>query len=350
LRARFTFAALALCLVPFASLASGTETDTPSATITDTDSPTATDTSTPTPTATASATATPDFSPTPGEGSLVITPTTLVSGSSFNTFQMTYQAGPSSWPASGGLLTIFFPVGLGTPSSANFYVQPSQANLVVQNGYSFNGQTASVQVAGLAPNSPITFWYGYDPAGVYVSSTQAAAVFTAFAYPQSVTLGAGGAVGVTPGALLIVTATQTPTATQTATITMTSTITTTFTISPTFSLSPTLTTTTSFTASPTITPLGAIEPGSLYSYPNPFDMSRFDKCTFRFPVDPTATVTVFNLLGEPVRELPSSDINGALGWAVWYGVDDRLRKVPGGLYFVRVRGQTTRMRRFTVLN
>lgn len=324
LRARFTLAAAFLALLALPGWLKAV-TDTPS----------------PSPTATVTPTV------TPGEGSLLVTPTTLVSGSGGNSMQLTYQSGPSAWSPSGGLLNIYFPLGLGTPSSANFYVQPTQANYVA--AYGFNGQTASVQVNGLPANSAITFWYGYNPGGVFVSSTHATEAFTAFAYPQSDVLGFGGQIGTTPAVLSIVTATQTPTVTQTSTITVTSTISQTFTITATFSISPTFTITPTFTVSPTNTPIGKEESG-VYSYPNPFDMRKFDKCTFRFPADLDARVTVFNLAGEPVRELSSSEIRGNEGWAIWDGVDDLSRKVSGGIYYVRIKGKNTLVKKFTVFH
>lgn len=96
--------------------------------------------------------------------------------------------------------------------------------------------------------------------------------------------------------------------------------------------------------------MAAVELGKVFSYPNPFDLQKFDKVTFRFDSDPDARVTVFNLLGEPVREIPISDIQGPLGFAIWHGEDDSQHHVTGGLYFVRVKGKKTLVRKFTILN
>jgi hypothetical protein len=325
---------------------------TASAVPTFTDSPTPRNTRTPTRTATP-ATPTPTATPTPGEG-VFLAAGPFIGGNDHNSLRMTYKAGSSAWNP-GGLLTLFFPAGLGTPSAGNFYVEPSQAGLV--SGYSWSGQTVTVQVNGLAANASLIFLYGYDANGFFVSSTHSSEAFAVFAYPESQISGLGGQVKATPPALKIHTATltstvtpsatptRTPTATRTARGTFTETSTITVTAPGTFTVTPTVTATVTLT----LTPIGVEEAG-VYSYPNPFDMSRFDKCTFRFPADDNARITVFNLLGEPVREIPSSDIKGPQGWAVWYGRDDRLRKVQGGLYYMRVTGKNTLVRKFTVLN
>jgi hypothetical protein len=301
-----------------------------------------------TPTFTPSVTETDTFTPTPtpGEGFLSVNPTTFVGGSTGNTMNLAYTAGSSAW-SPGGLLTIYFPTGMDAPNGSNFYVQPSQHNLVQNYGYS--GQTVQVAVSGLSPGATLVFLYGYDAAGGFaVSTTQAALTFGAAAYPQAQNLGAGGQIAVTPALIVVNTATITPTITPDFTPSDTPTISPTFTISQTFTTSPTPTISPTFTVSPTDTPIGP-QVGALYSYPNPFDMRVYDKCTFRFPNDSNARVTVFNLAGEPVREIPSSDIQGGQGWAIWTGVDDYGRKVTGGLYYVRIRGDKTSVKKFTVI-
>lgn len=210
------------------------------------------------------------------------------------------------------------------------------------SGISYSGQTATVTLHDLAPGESVTFRYGFDAAGFAVSTSITPQRFEVYSYPDSTVSGIGGQLEVQPAIQIftpVSTKTVTPTKTATRTQTPDWTATSSSTQTPTSSVTPTW----------TESPIGPQEQG-VYSYPNPFDIKKFEKCTFRFPSDPDAKVTVFNLVGEPVRELPSSDINGAQGWAIWPGLDDYLRRVPGGLYYVRIRGKETHVRKFTVLN
>jgi hypothetical protein len=276
-----------------------------------------------------------------GEGSwgfVANKPYPWITGDQALSGQLVYQAGATAWPATGGLLTIFFPAGIDPPTASNFYVAPSFASKV--QSYSFSGTTVEVQVKDLLPGAFLPFFYGYNSTGFAVVGTNSPINFGMMAYVDSVSAGPGSIV--TPASasapLLIVTPT------------MTATISATFTVSPTFSETPTVTPTFTITETFTETPVGPEQVNTVYSYPNPFDQKKFDKCTFRFPSAANAQVTVFNLVGEPVREIPSSDINAAQGWAVWPGVDDYMRKVTGGLYFVRVRlPNSTMVKKFTVL-
>jgi hypothetical protein len=286
-------------------------------------------------------TASPTVTNTPavGEGSWTFVPSTqpFVSGNSGYSGVLTYIAGPTAWPATGGLLTVYFPLGISAPTSSNFYVAPAFGSQV--SNYSFIGSTVSVQVSNLAPGSSIPFYYGYLPSGVAVNTTQSTIAISLAAYVDTASAGAGASViPNTGGYISVVQPTTTPTTTLT------------FTVSPTFSPTPTY-------ESPTITPtwtespIAAAQGNSVFSYPNPFDISNFSKCTFRFPAATYAKVTVFNLVGEPVRVIPDSDINAAQGWAVWPGVDDYLHQVAGGLYYVRVQTPTgTVIKHFTVLH
>jgi hypothetical protein len=318
------------------------------------DSPTPTASNSPSPTAlgtfteTCTFTNTPPFTPTPtftatptiGEGSysvafspLVPTPAALVNGLHQDGFDIDYVSGSSSWTT--GRLAIFFPLGLEAPNASNFYADSAFGGFVSK--YWFIGQAAYVDVNNFPANSHILFHYGTGPGGILVSATVSAESLIVSSNPAS----QAGDAGILPvqASIPIVSATVTPTVTQTLTVT----------ISPTFTISDTFTPTPTVTQTWTESPVAAEESG-VFSYPNPFDMQKFDKCTFRFPADLDAKVTVFNLVGEPVRELPSADINGAQGWATWRGQDDYFHKVPGGLYYVRIRGKNTLVRKFTVLN
>lgn len=302
-------------------------TDTPTCTSTPTDLPT------PTPTLT--------ITPAVGEGAWgwVADSDPWVTGSAGHSATLSYQAGPTAFPASGGLLTFFFPFGLEAPVAGNFYAAPAYASLV--QGYTFNGSTVSVQVRNLAAGASMVFLYGYNAVGASVSTTispQTVALFSNSLGDPAVGIGAPVSAGGL-GVVNVVTPTMTPTITPT------------FTISATFSMTPTITPTFSITQTFTETPVGALQDGKVYVYPNPFNMQATDKCTIRFNPASDVHITIFNLLGETVRELSSSDINEAQGWAVWKGVDDYLRNIAGGMYFVRVKssyGVVTK--KFTVLN
>ncbi len=300
-------------------------------------SPTFTETTTFTISPTLTATPTITETPTPGEGDFVFAPGAMTVGSRGNGFDLSFVAGASAFSASGGLVTIYFPPDLGNPNGL-FYVHPQDLGFV--QAVSFQGQTVTVNVIGLPAYGVLRFRYGQTASG-FPFNSNVDVPLALRSYPQSVSLGAGGyLIPSGPGALMA----QSPTVTPTYTVTLTPTITLTLTVSPTFSVTPTITQT--FTE----TPVGAVQDNAVYSYPNPFDKSRFDKVTFRFPVDSGVAITVFNLAGEPVRDIPAGDINEGQGWAIWGGLDDIGRRVAGGLYFVRVRGSArVLMRKFVVV-
>jgi hypothetical protein len=293
-------------------------------------------------------TATVTMTPTPGEGVYnSVVPDTFVTGSTGNRLDINLTSGSTAYPAAGGLLTFYFPAGFSAPqNTVDFFVYPG---IITNPMYTFNGRTVSVQIKNLPPDTPLKFGYGQSATGFAVTSNQASEIIRVYSYPQSVSLGAGGILAAQP-TIAIVSPTVTPTITLSLTSSPTPTITPTFTISETFTITPTPSISETFTVSPTQTPLGRVETGTVYSYPNPYDIQKFDKVTFRFDPDPQARVTVFNLAGEPVREIPASDIQGALGFAIWHGEDDSIHKVAGGLYFVRVKGKNTFIRKFTILN
>jgi hypothetical protein len=314
-----------------AAQAAGTETFTP--TMTGTDTPTAT--ASPTFTASPTVTVSPTVTPGAGNWSLSI-PNPLIYGGSGNTAIWTYTA---AQPFSGGLLAFQLPDGLEAPSASNFYVQPSQGSQV--SGPIYSGQSVTFTVNSLAAGSSLAFWYGYNATGFAVNTTiTPLGPFTLWAHPSSVTLGAGVVTPVpAPAAIAIITRTATPTVTPTATITVT------------HSATPTITESHTVTQTYTETPLAAAPADGVFSYPNPFDLRRFDKTTFRFAPTASAQITVFNLVGEPVRRLDDAEVQAAQGWAIWPGVDDYGRKVTGGIYFVRVvTPQGVHKRKFTVLH
>lgn len=293
-----------------------------------------------TPTSTATPTSTITMTPTPalGEGqwSMVVNSgSPVVTGQGGYSGVFNYTAGPTAWPSTGGLLSVYFPFGIDTPSPSNFYAAPAFSSNI--RAYGFSGQTVTVQIANLAPGAGIDFYYGYNPTGFAVSTTNTPLDLYVASNAVDISYTLMG--GVTPNPANTPIVVQTPTCTPTATITT----------SP--SESPTSTPSPSVTPTWTESPVGNEHAGTVYTYPNPFNLQNFNKCTFRFGPASNVHVTVFNLVGEPVREIPSSDINEAQGWAIWPGVDDYMRKVTGGMYFVRVRSSSgTLTKKFTVLN
>lgn len=306
-------------------------------------------TGTPTVTLTSTATATP--TPTPGSGSssfLVYGPNALplptpflVNGSNGNAMDVFYTTG-EPWAPGGGLLTVVFPSAMGAPNGGNFWVAPGQSNRVL--GYSFAGQSVSISLRDMGNAETISLRYGQNATGFSANGTPGVIQVKVYAYPQSLTLGTGGLASAID--LNLYTPTPTPTASPSFTITET------FTVSPTLTVTATRTPTPDWThtVTPTETPLGPAIANGVYAYPNPFNQRLTDKVTFRFPASASATLTVFNLVGEPVRVLESGDVQAGAGWAIWRGEDDYLRKVSGGLYFVRVvTPGGTYIKKFTVL-
>jgi hypothetical protein len=276
--------------------------------------------------------------PSPGEGSYSIAPDTFVNGSNGNAFDLTYVTGPTAWPSSGGALTVVFPYdyGLGTPTASNFYLSP--ANLSNKIGYSFNGRTVTVKLKDLGPGQSVVLRYGQNQTGFPVNTLAASEALTLLANPLSLTL--------TPSAL----AAQPTIAINSPTVTLTATVTPTFTISNTLTITPTHTDSPTITQTFTETPVGALKVNDIYSYPNPFDLAKFSKVTFRFPPDPAAKLRILNVAGELVKEIPSADIQGTKGFAIWKGRDDHNQLAAGGLYFVHLSGAHSMLRKFTVLN
>jgi hypothetical protein len=331
MRFSLCLAASLLCLSAFAS--ADTPTDTP------TDSPTATITltATVTPTSTASPT------PTPGPGVWnVIVPQTLVYGVPGNTAIWTYT---TSEPWTLGKLIFVFPPTLEGPTSSNFFLQPSQVGHLGPTPYVYpspGGVTVEVQVGNLNPGDTLSFLYGYDSTGFTVTDTASPlAPFALYASPDSLTLTPAAVTPFPPPPPInVITATNTPTVTPTGTITVTATVT------------PTITATFTITQTFTETPVAPAPTDGLLCYPNPFDLRLTDKVTIRFqPLSqPQISVQIFNLMGEPVRTLDPQDIFPAYGWALWHGEDDYLRRMPGGIYFVRVKTpDKTMVKRITVL-
>ena len=147
------------------------------------------------------------------------------------------------------------------------------------------------------------------------------------------------------------TITLTSTRTITLTLTFSSTVTLTRTISPTSTPSPTPSSTQ--TPPPTLTPLPSATPyphvqDRLLSYPNPVAPENTQAC-FAFPPALSASVQLYDLLGQPVAALGQGQIQAAAGYACWdLKAADGSRVAPG-IYFVRVVGDgAARLAKLTV--
>ena len=67
------------------------------------------------------------------------------------------------------------------------------------------------------------------------------------------------------------------------------------------------------------------------NYPNPFNPSTQIK--FALPTNSSVRITIYNLLGEVVRELVNTDMNSGVHTVQWNSEDISGRKVSSGIYF-----------------
>ena len=70
------------------------------------------------------------------------------------------------------------------------------------------------------------------------------------------------------------------------------------------------------------------------NYPNPFNPET--EIRFEIPESRRVIITIYNLLGQKVRELMDQDLLPGSYRVVWDARDDLGRPVPGGAYFYRV--------------
>jgi hypothetical protein len=82
--------------------------------------------------------------------------------------------------------------------------------------------------------------------------------------------------------------------------------------------------------------------------PNPFNEST--RISFRIMDSVPVKLTVFNLKGQKVKTLAESILPGGAHSFGWNGRDALERKLPAGVYFVRLRvgGKEAAMRRVTL--
>ncbi len=70
------------------------------------------------------------------------------------------------------------------------------------------------------------------------------------------------------------------------------------------------------------------------NYPNPFNPST--TIEYQLPVSSEVVVTVYNLLGQPVRVLHSNGVSAGYHQVVWNGKDNRGEAVSSGIYVYRL--------------
>jgi flagellar hook assembly protein FlgD len=71
------------------------------------------------------------------------------------------------------------------------------------------------------------------------------------------------------------------------------------------------------------------------NYPNPFNPTTQIK--FALPVNSSVRITIYNLLGEAVRELVNSDLNSGVHTVQWNSEDYSGKKVSSGIYFYKLK-------------
>jgi hypothetical protein len=71
------------------------------------------------------------------------------------------------------------------------------------------------------------------------------------------------------------------------------------------------------------------------NYPNPFNPSTQIK--FSLPSSSNVKLTIYNLLGESVRELVNSDLNSGVHTVQWNSEDFSGKKVSSGIYFYKLK-------------
>lgn len=296
-----------------------------------------------TPTATPSPTETPSASPTstPGPGSYSyelldgfgnpINPPFLVPGNTGYQLKIIYSPGTEF---SDGQVVVTLPTDFTqpTPAPANFYVVAAES---ADATTSFpGGQTIDLAVSNIGPSGEdptLDMEYGTTAAGFsFSSSTTLTAESVTLSANADLTPVAGDGVVQTPAPIPVYSPTVSPTTTASPTVSPTETST------PDYSPTPLPTNTASPTATPIGTPVASFK--NMHSYPNPFDLRLYSFVTIAYPpTTETVSITIFNLAGNPVCEIPPSEIEEASGLAQWYGVDDYGRVVPGGLYFIRLK-------------
>jgi hypothetical protein len=76
---------------------------------------------------------------------------------------------------------------------------------------------------------------------------------------------------------------------------------------------------------------------NLKIYPNPFDIQT--TILFSTPEDNFITLTIYNLLGQPIRKLLHENLKMGSHAIVWNGKNEQGSDVSTGIYLVRITGE-----------
>ena len=74
------------------------------------------------------------------------------------------------------------------------------------------------------------------------------------------------------------------------------------------------------------------------NYPNPFNPST--NISFMLPSDGFATLTIYTVTGQKVRELISEKMTAGINTVIWNGADVNGRKVSSGVYIYQLNSST----------
>ena len=70
------------------------------------------------------------------------------------------------------------------------------------------------------------------------------------------------------------------------------------------------------------------------NYPNPFNPAT--TIVFNLPVREKVTVTIFNYLGEKVKDLINNEFEAGENQVVWNGLNDDSKQVSSGIYLYKI--------------
>ena len=73
------------------------------------------------------------------------------------------------------------------------------------------------------------------------------------------------------------------------------------------------------------------------NYPNPFNPST--KIAFGLHKDQNVEIVVYNVKGEKVKTLLSSELEAGMHNVTWYGIDDNGKTVASGVYFYKMKAE-----------
>jgi hypothetical protein len=87
-----------------------------------------------------------------------------------------------------------------------------------------------------------------------------------------------------------------------------------------------------------------VQPGKVFSYPNPYKPGSAPELTFRFEPSASASIELYDIAGRRLFELPAHRVQAAQGLASWDGRLNGGPGLPAGLYFIilkRAEGTVT---------